>query len=684
MFFQPASQVKRYTLKSRRLTLEHLENRALLSATPGISQLAGAQSYYSSGGWSASGFRATASLATKLYLVSQPVIQGGVQTTIQLYALDNYGRVVRNYTGTATLSCTDLTATLPSPASVSFHNGQASFQVTFNNSAAEQPTITATDSNNANLTISKQLNVTVPDVASSYSTSYRSTVQSGVQTTVQVYALDSSGYVVRNYNATVTLGQSSLGMADPNATIPATVVFHNGQASFKATLVKAGAQTITFADSKAGLSTLISMTVAPPVAASSYSVNLRSRVQSGVPVTLQVLALDATGHLVPGYTGTATIVSSDGAKIVSTTGATISPTTPVTFQNGIATVTITFTTVGFPTITVTDTTAGETVLPATATTDVVAALNPAPTSPTSPSSPQAAISTNWSGYAAETNLRSPSQGVTAVSGSWTVPAVSATANTTAYSAVWVGIDGYQSPTVEQIGTESDVVNGVAQYSVWYELYPTGSVAITLMNAGNPIAVHANDAITASVQYVSGQFVLTITDLTNGGSFTTTQTAPNAQRTSAEWIVEAPSSNSGVLPLANFGTVTFTSATATINGTTGTIDNSPAWQSTAINMVSRGNSQEAATSVLTDTAATTAPAAPASSSFTVTYNAPGASAASTSPSFGWGGGGGGWRKANVAAALYAFNANSNSGGSSNASGNRLAALDAIFATVESFR
>ena len=99
------------------------------------------------------------------------------------------------------------------------------------------------------------------------------------------------------------------------------------------------------------------------------------------------------------------------------------------------------------------------------------------------------------------------------------------------------------------------------------------------------------------------------------------------------------------------------------------------------MVSRGNSQEDVTSALTNTAATTTPVTPASS-FTVTFNATGASAASTSQ--GLGSGGGGWRKANVAAALYAFNSHSNSKGSPNASGNQLAALDALFATVDSFR
>src|SRR5437870_4998940 len=61
-------------------------------------------------------------------------------------------------------------------------------------------------------------------------------------------------------------------------------------------------------------------------------------------------------------------------------------------------------------------------------------------------------STNWSGYAAETNLTAPAaNAVTAVSGSWVVPQV--TGSSTGYSSVWVGIDGYSSATVEQIGTE---------------------------------------------------------------------------------------------------------------------------------------------------------------------------------------------------------------------------------------
>ena len=88
-----------------------------------------------------------------------------------------------------------------------------------------------------------------------------------------------------------------------------------------------------------------------------------------------------------------------------------------------------------------------------------------------------AYSTNWSGYAAETNLSTPaSNAVTAVSGSWTVPTVKGKTN--AYSSVWVGIDGYSSSTVEQLGTEQDTTrSGATRYYAWWEMYPNGSVLI---------------------------------------------------------------------------------------------------------------------------------------------------------------------------------------------------------------
>ncbi len=226
----------------------------------------------------------------------------------------------------------------------------------------------------------------------------------------------------------------------------------------------------------------------------------------------------------------------------------------------------------------------------------------------------ATTSTNWSGYAVTAARGS----VTAVSASWVVPAVSGSG--TAYSSDWVGIDGFNSSTVEQIGTDSDLTGGVPQYYAWYEMYPSGSVQI-------PLAVRAGDAMSASVTYGSGGFTLAITDTTTGKSFTTTQGAAGAQRSSAEWVVEAPSSWSGILPLADFGKVTFTGAQATVGGTSGAVDSFTASgeQVYSINMVSpRTGAAEDTTAALTDSGT------PATSSFTVTDTATSTSTTTTPP------------------------------------------------------
>jgi len=101
------------------------------------------------------------------------------------------------------------------------------------------------------------------------------------------------------------------------------------------------------------------------------------------------------------------------------------------------------------------------------------------------------ISTNWSGYAVQTDLYDPQIGaVTAVSGSWVVPA--ARGRGTAFSSIWVGIDGYTSGTVQQIGTDSDVINGQPIYYVWYEMYPRPAVIVNSVTVrpGDTPRLHA--------------------------------------------------------------------------------------------------------------------------------------------------------------------------------------------------
>lgn len=157
-------------------------------------------------------------------------------------------------------------------------------------------------------------------------------------------------------------------------------------------------------------------------------------------------------------------------------------------------------------------------------------------------------STNWSGYAVD------GTGATSVSGSWTQPTVTCAKGESSWSSPWVGIDGDTSNTVEQTGTDSDCQKGKPTYYAWYEMYPKNTVVI-------PLTISPRDSITGSVQYASGVFTLKLTDNTTGASFTTTQQSNKAKRSSVEWIMEGPSSGL----LSDFGSVTFTGASATING-----------------------------------------------------------------------------------------------------------------------
>ncbi len=186
-------------------------------------------------------------------------------------------------------------------------------------------------------------------------------------------------------------------------------------------------------------------------------------------------------------------------------------------------------------------------------------------------------SQNWGGYAVESDFNAPLRGsVTDVKATWTVPGVSSSGSPNTYSATWVGIDGYSDNTVEQTGTEQDWTPSGPVYYAWFEMYP--KFGYRILN----FPVQAGDTISAEVKYIgNSRFTLTIANRTQNVSFSTTQRSNKAQRSSAEWIVEPPYSG-GILPLADFGTVTFTGCSATLNGHLGSIGDS-AWQNDAIIM-----------------------------------------------------------------------------------------------------
>src|SRR5205823_9360208 len=125
------------------------------------------------------------------------------------------------------------------------------------------------------------------------------------------------------------------------------------------------------------------------------------------------------------------------------------------------------------------------------------------------------------------------------------PAVSATRKST-YSSNWIGIDGFNNSSLIQTGTEQDYANGRAHYNAWWEILPAAETPIS------SIAVSPGDDMTASItKSTASSWKITITDVTNGQTFTTTQTYSGAL-TSAEWIEEAPTVGGHTATLAHYG------------------------------------------------------------------------------------------------------------------------------------
>lgn len=189
-----------------------------------------------------------------------------------------------------------------------------------------------------------------------------------------------------------------------------------------------------------------------------------------------------------------------------------------------------------------------------ATVGVLVAASPTLASPARHGAPNHKVSystsSNWSGYAL-----SGHGPYTSVSAHWTQPEVNCSVTPNGWSAFWVGLDGDTTSTVEQTGTEAECSSGKAVYFGWYEMYPRFPT-----NYRNRVA--PGDSMSASVSYTgNGTFSLTLSDVTQRWSQSTSQRLTSAKLASAEVIVEAPSSSGGILPLADFGTATLGEAHA---------------------------------------------------------------------------------------------------------------------------
>jgi len=163
---------------------------------------------------------------------------------------------------------------------------------------------------------------------------------------------------------------------------------------------------------------------------------------------------------------------------------------------------------------------------------------------------------NWSGYAAT------GRNYTSVTGTWTVPEPNAI-GAPGVGATWVGIGGVTSRDLIQAGTQ-DVANGsgASQYQAWIEMLPQASQQV-------PLVVKPGDSVTVTIDKDPSGSNLWQIDFKNNTTGQTYQKSVRyaSSQSSAEWVEEAPSGPSGILPLDNFGSIAFTDASATQAGNT---------------------------------------------------------------------------------------------------------------------
>lgn len=189
-------------------------------------------------------------------------------------------------------------------------------------------------------------------------------------------------------------------------------------------------------------------------------------------------------------------------------------------------------------------------------------------------------SANWSGYAVTSSTPGTFRSIT---GSWVVPRVGSrpprgrgsigpgalgwvtlalgfgagrrvrAGTDTAYSASWIGIDGFHNNSLIQVGTSQNIVRGIPRYYAWWEMLPAAETEIS----PSLYPVQPGDAMLAAIaRQPDRTWTITLNNITRGWTFNLGGLRYRGPQTSAEWIEEAPLVNGQLSSLANYGTVTF--------------------------------------------------------------------------------------------------------------------------------
>ncbi|QEL17919.1 proprotein convertase P-domain-containing protein [Limnoglobus roseus] len=298
---------------------------------------------------SQTGIQVTPNVTSKFALTGLPSpIAPGAAAALTITALDVFGNVTPAYTGTLTLTTSDNGATL-NPTTVTFGPADGGTRtlpgaVSFRHAGTQ--TVTASDSANG-LQGSITASVSVPTAVGFRIVGVPASFVSGSTLQLSITAIDVFGDRVPGYTGTVNVTSS-----DPTAVITSPVTFTPSDAGTKLISVKLnslGANTLSVTDSTISqVATTVPVQVVPQgLVASRFLVTVSpSSAAIGLDRTVTVRAVDDAGTLVPGYSGTVAITTTDPSAILPPNA---------TLTNGVGTFNVILRTIGSHTITATDT-----------------------------------------------------------------------------------------------------------------------------------------------------------------------------------------------------------------------------------------------------------------------------------------------------------------------------------------
>jgi uncharacterized protein YqfB (UPF0267 family) len=253
--------------------------------------------------------------ASHLSLTAPPTAIAGSAFDVTVTALDPYGNIASDYTGTVAFTTTDPASGYVLPSDYTFTSTDAGvhrFSGGVTLLTAGSQTITVTDTANASFTASVPVQVTAAQ-ASQFVLTLPSTTVAGTLFDIVLTALDPYNNVATSYTGTVTITSTD---TSPGYLLPPDYTFTNADAgvhtfSGQAALIKAGSQTITATDTANAAITGSQTVTVTPAAASSLKIDAPTTAVPGVPFDVTVTAFDPYGNMATNYQGTVMFNTTD-------------------------------------------------------------------------------------------------------------------------------------------------------------------------------------------------------------------------------------------------------------------------------------------------------------------------------------------------------------------------------------